>query len=222
MSENWLVQLSLGAEVVEIQPGDYDCSGLVIRHPVRLTADRGDVHFRGKDASSLTICTTGRVEIAGIQFSDGDGEAGSAIRLEGGSLLLRGCGFQNNSASRGGAISVERGELVATDCVFYSNRAYAGGAVWVSEGARATFGRCHFDDNEAVHGSAIAIELSAYVEMTDVVCHDPKSDHAHIHLQGGAGGVPRIRLTRVTFSGKARPTAMNDERLCRVIIEPTQ
>jgi predicted outer membrane repeat protein len=104
--------------------------------------------------SILTVHRNDSITLDDVNFSNGSGPHGGAIRNHG-HLTVNGGVFSNNSATRGGAIKSRGNEssLTIDDAIFTRNTAVYGGAVWANNDVTIT--GTTFSGNRATDAGAI-------------------------------------------------------------------
>jgi len=144
------------------------------------TLEGGSTHAQ---FSILTVHRNDSITLDDVNFSNGSGPHGGAIRNHG-HLTVNGGVFSNNSARRGGAIK-SRGDdssLVINGAIFTRNAALYGGAVWANNDATIT--GATFSDNRATDAGAIDNFTAMTVEDSSFLGNVASSEGGAIYTDG--------------------------------------
>ncbi|MCP4571577.1 MAG: T9SS type A sorting domain-containing protein [bacterium] len=167
-------------DVIEIQPGVYPTTGLMVPPGVTLRglgASAADVVLDGENRGRILTARhlTAPVTIQNLTFRRGSATGESANLRSGGALFIinsevvvQNCNFTANEAdAHGGAIRCVDSPARFSQCVFTDNVAVkGGGAIDVSYGSSPRFYQCAFSGNRAAWGGALSNRGGAEPEFT--------------------------------------------------------
>lgn len=141
--------------------------------------------------SILTVRRNDSITLDDVNFSNGSGPHGGAIRNHG-HLTVNGGVFSNNSARRGGAIKSRGNDssLTINDATFTRNTALYGGAVWANNDVTIT--GTTFSDNRATDAGAIDNLTTMTVAHSSFLGNLASSEGGAIYTDG------TLTLTNVT------------------------
>lgn len=130
----------------------------------------------------------GDVTLAGFSFEATSGDAGGAIRIEGGNVTVETSAFESTSALQdGGAIAITGGTVIVDACSFEAGSAERGGFL-SSEGAALTVTDSVFDAGQASDSGGAIYASASQLSLADVMFDGSSSFGAGgaISVMGGA------------------------------------
>jgi predicted outer membrane repeat protein len=144
------------------------------------TIEGGSTHAQ---FSILTVNRNDSITLDDVNFSNGSGPHGGAIRNHG-HLTVNGGVFSNNTARRGGAIKSRGNDssLVINGATFTRNAALYGGAVWANNDVTIT--GATFSDNRATDAGAIDNFTTMTVEASSFLGNVASSEGGAIYTDG--------------------------------------
>ena len=175
------LEVAEAGDRIELQPGTYYESGLIMTQPVDLIGvgtSAEDVIIDGGDNDRILLCQNvdGKPTIAKITFAHGQATGSSNLGATGGAILfdnsdaaVRDCAFLDNLAlGCGGAIRCVFSSPSFMSCYLADNDAPdgGGGAIDASYDSSPTVQDCSFVHNSAGWGAGIACRGAANPDIS--------------------------------------------------------
>ena len=209
-----------------LAPGTYE-AGVTIRRSVTLVGQGGAAEVVLEAIGTrAVVAILGDEELVvtleGLTLTDGSGDLGAGIRLEGcPAVTLRDCVLRGNRAAHlGGGIYLDEGQLRVERTVFAENAAGGGGAILADGFAHVRVTDSLFVGNAAGRGPAVGVRESAHATFERCTFVGSAGAPVDVRLQGRPGRPPSLHLTESIFASGVEARPPEDAVVSRCLFAP--